>query len=207
LADKRCLHILYDLRGHATHPDRFSSGGIIEQSDLAFIHAFVKNYYSFNDNQIGWFGVSLGGSFNLMAASKIKPAFVIADSPFESWRKAIFERGEEMYGAWVHSFEPGVRFVIWLRAGFDYRESNVLKHAGFIRSPVLIIHSASDDETNPEQSKHIFNALRGKKNVLHITGWGSEHAKDAFNFPDAYQALALGFIDTYVSGFGLDEPK
>jgi pimeloyl-ACP methyl ester carboxylesterase len=193
-SDVPCLQVLYDLRGHGSHSGRYSSGGIYEQHDLVQIHQFVKRSFALNDKQIGWLGISLGASFNLMAAKHASPGFVIADSPFESWRSAIFERGEEMYGSWVHVFEPGIRMVIYIRAGFDYRDANVLRPPQTLLSPTLIIHSLSDTETNPKQSQNIFQYLDQERLQLKLTNWGSEHAKDAVDHPEEYKKLIRDFL-------------
>lgn len=200
--DYSCLHIKYDIRGHATHPGKYSSGGILEAQDLLQIHTFVQNQYDLKESQIAWLGVSLGGSFSLIAANWATPAFIVADSPFIDWRSAIFERGEELYGSWVHIFEPGIRAVIYLRAGFDYRNASVINDKTSINSPTLLIHSASDSETSPQQSRDIYAQLKSNAIRLKITDWGSDHAKDARDQPEKYKELIQQFIGNKAPNFG-----
>jgi len=194
-----CAMATYDIRAHGTDINKYSTGGIREKHDLLTIHRFLKTTFNLNDNNIGWFGVSLGGSTALQAAAlDISPAFVIADSPFQDWQSAIFERGEDMYGSWVHAFKAGVNLAIYLRASIWFEEASVLATAQNIRSPVLLIHSKSDIDTASSQSEAIFSLLNSETIRFHQTDWGAGHAKDIDVQPEKYNALILQFLNDFV---------
>jgi pimeloyl-ACP methyl ester carboxylesterase len=197
-----CDFITYDLRGHGINPERFSTGGILEKNDLVTIHRYVSENLELKDTDVAWFGVSLGGSLSLQAASlDIDPAFVVADSPFQDWHTAIFERGAVMYGAWVKSFGFGVRSVIYLRTGVDYRKASVLDSASTISSPVMLIHSRDDTDTSSDQSGAIFSKLKPQLSRFNHTNWGAVHAKDVEVEPEKYRELLVSFMTEYVPEF------
>lgn len=190
-----CDQLSYDLRGHGHHQAQQSTGGIQEKHDLVQLSQQLANQLGLRESQVAWFGVSLGASISLQAANLgFRPAFIIADSPFQDWDTAIFERGVEMYGAWVNYFRPGVRAVIQLRAGIDYVDASVLNNAANIDSPVLLIHSLTDASTAPTQSQNIYAELGSEHGELQLTDWGAKHAKDVEVRPNEYQAMLLDFM-------------
>lgn len=201
-SDTECDFVSYDLRGHGIHHARYSSGGILEKRELVKLSKVLGTTFSLAEHQIGWFGVSLGASTALQAAGKdFQPAFIVADSPFQDWHTAIFERGVKIYGGWVERFQPGVRAMIFLRTGIDYMEASALRNAEKIQSPVLLIHSLSDIDTAPSQSTEIFKRLDINKAVLSLNDWGAAHAKDVDQRPQEYKQLINNFICDHVASF------
>lgn len=194
-----CVFISYDIRGHGANPYPYSTGGINEAVDLVQIHQAIKQQLALPDNRIGWFGVSLGGATSLQAAAAVNPAFIIVDSPFASWRTAIFERAVIMYGQWIYAFEPAVRLCTFLRAGVDYRTADALGLAAAIKSPVLLIHSRTDEQTHPDQSSNLHAELNHPNSELHLTDWGALHAKDITANPEGYRSIIRNFL--YTIGF------
>jgi pimeloyl-ACP methyl ester carboxylesterase len=191
-----CVLISYDIRGHGTNPSPYSTGGINESVDLLQIHQTVKQQLALPNNRIGWFGVSLGAATSLQAAASASPAFIIADSPFSSWKTAIFERAVVMYGQWIYAFEPAVRLCALLRAGVDYRRADALGLAKSINSPVLLIHSRTDEQTHPDQSSNLYAELNHPDSELHLTEWGALHAKDVTANPNGYRSIIHNFLSS-----------
>ena len=197
-----CDFIGYDLRGHGLHPKRYSTGGIQEKKDLLDIHAFLKKDLGLEDKQLAWFGLSLGASLSLQAAATgLTPSFIVADSPFQSWEMAIFERGVERYGTWVEYFKPGLRLMIYLRTGVNFTDANVLEVAENIKSPVLLMHSRTDKATSSVQSEEIFKRLKKDRAVFHHTDWGAAHGKDIDVDAERYEALVHLFLEQFAPHF------
>jgi dipeptidyl aminopeptidase/acylaminoacyl peptidase len=70
-------------------------------------------------------------------------------------------------------------------AKFPVAEASPRKAAPRIRVPVLLIHGAEDDETPPDHSRRIHDALGGPKELLLVEGAG--HG-DALR-PQAWQRI------------------
>jgi len=203
-----CDFISYDLRGHGINPITHSTGGIRERQDLIDIHTYLRNSYQLTDQQIGWFGLSLGASITLQAAAlDVQPAFVVSDSPFQDWETAIFERGVEMYGHWVKNFKLGLTALIYIRTGVIFTQASAINSAHRIQSPVLLIHSQADEETGSHQSAAIFERLQVDRSQFVHTDWGSQHGKDIDTNPKLYSSLITEFLLTYAPSFVVSEPK
>lgn len=208
MSDTQCNYVSYDLRGHGTHEAQLSTGGVIEKQELIQISRYLVDTFGFSESDIGWFGLSLGGSISLQAAPlDFKPAFIIADSPFQDWHTAIFERGVEMYGEWVLLFRPAIAFFIRMRAGVDYTNASPVKAAESITRPVLLVHSLSDTDTAPEQSSAIYQRLDPIRTQLVLTEWGAAHGKDIDMNPEAYQKLLNDFIKQFSPAFFVVQSK
>ena len=88
-----------------------------------------------------------------------------------------------------------------MRTSTNYQAASPYIAAREIVSPVMLIHSTTDTETESWQSADIFSQLNPDNSVFHNTDWGAEHTRDVYERPDEYRALVHDFIDTYVGGF------
>jgi dipeptidyl aminopeptidase/acylaminoacyl peptidase len=149
-------------------------------------------------DQIGWMGESWGGSTVLQAgASTEDVAFIIAESSFQDWDSAVFERAKIWYGSWIVIMRPAVWAIVALRTGVDYETVSPLLKAKDITEPVLVLHSQSDTETAPVQSDHIAAALPANHSRLHNLDWGARHGNNVFARPQEYRELLFDFIHDF----------
>ncbi|WP_096085537.1 alpha/beta hydrolase [Agaribacterium haliotis] len=201
-ADFNCAQLRYDMRGHGRRYGESVGGGQLEKLELLSLHQWLQEQHGYSEQQIGWFGLSWGAATVLQAAAlNAQPAFVVADSPFQDWQSAIFERGARQYGSWVHWFRSGVNLVLQLRAGVRLERADTRAAAAFIQAPVLLIHSQSDAATDSQQSVNIAAAMKQAHQFEH-TNWGAAHGDDITVQPEAYRQIVYTFINKYASGFG-----
>lgn len=198
LYDCGCDVVLYDHRAHGKSGGEYGTGGGLEAQDLLAVTRWLKDQTGLTGDQIGWMGESWGGSTVLQAgADREDVAFIIAESSFQDWDSAVFERAKIWYGSWIAIMRPAVWAIVALRTGVDYSEVSPLLKAKDIAEPVLVLHSRADTETNPVQSDNIAAALPADHSRLHNLDWGARHGNNVFVRPQEYQALLFDFIHDF----------
>lgn len=199
--DCGCELLLYDHRAHyRSGNDDLITGGIYEALDVEKAHQYLASRFKLTDKQIAWVGESWGGAAVLIAGgnNNIQPAFIHADSPYSNWETAIGERAVKMFGGWIGAFFPGTFFFVDQRLGIDHTQASPEKAAARIQVPTLIVHSAADVETSPDQSQDIYKNF-GQRELaqLELLDWGSWHAQSAARRPLAYAKLVDEFKDRF----------
>jgi len=190
-----CDLIMYDHRAHGESGGAYPTGGIKEGKDLVALTDWVEKELGLSAQQIGWVGASWGGAAVLNAgADKKRVAFIIADSPFQDWYSAIFERAIRDYGSWIKLVSSGVMQTVSWRADIDYKEASALLAASNIEEPVLLIHSQGDSETASTQSVNISKHLKHPLSVFHHTVWGGDHTKDVLINTNKFKKVVNDFL-------------
>lgn len=203
--DCGCELLLYDHRAHhLSGHDNLVTGGIYEAKDVEAAHRFIADKFKLQDSQIGWVGESWGGAAVLIAGgnNNIRPAFIAADSPYSSWRKAIGERAVKMFGSWINGFFSTTFFIADMRLGIDHTQASPKLAAANIKVPTLIVHSAADVETSPDQSQEIYDNFSDKTLAqLELLDWNSWHAQSAARRPAEYTSIVKGFLEQNAADF------
>ncbi len=202
-----CDLLLYDHRAHhesgVGEDAGIVTGGIIEAADLLAAHRFAAQKSGLDDAHIGWVGESWGAAAAIIAAGygDVQPAFILADSPYADWYTAVGERAVKRYGGWIEAFLPlSFRFVSY-RLGLDYQDASPERWAARVKSPILLLHSAADVETAPEQSLRIYDQLpQPDLAEIHLLDWNSWHAQSAARRPADYRQIVQDFLADKVAG-------
>ena len=193
-----CDILLYDHRAHGASGGTYATGGAKEAEDLLVITDWLKKKSGLPATQIAWMGESWGGATVLQAgADKEDVAFIIAESSFQDWESAVFERAERMYGSWVTWVKPAVWAIVSWRTDTDAYAASPLLKAKDITEPVLIIHSQADAETAPTQSVNIAAALPPTQHRFYNLAWNASHGNNVFVRPAEYQELIFDFIHDF----------
>lgn len=197
--DCGCDVIVYDHRAHGASEGTYGTGGALEAEDLHSITQWTQSNTGLSAKQIGWMGESWGGATVLQAgASGEDVAFIIAESSFQDWESAVFERAQRTYGNWISWMKPAVFKMASWRTGVDAWSASPLLKAPKVHEPTLVLHSQSDTETDSEQSVNIAAALPAATSRLHHLKWGAAHGNNIFTQPEAYKALLFDFIAEFV---------
>ena len=196
LADCPCDFVMYDHRAHGESGKAYPTGSINEAKDLLAITAWVQKTKGFDEGKIGWLGSSWGASTVLKASETGKQVgFIIADSPFQNWYSAIFERAERDYGTWTKLVSTGIMEIVNWRTGVDYRAASPLVATKQIKVPILLIHSKMDNSTDSIQSVNIAKHLNAKSVFHHLT-WGGDHTLDVVVNQARFKTLVTDFLRT-----------
>lgn len=198
-----CDLLLYDHRGFGESDEAYGTGGINEATDLLAAHAYLKQVSGLSDRQIGWYGESWGAATALQAAGRevVRPAFLVAESPYADWTTAITERGVRDFGAVLPVITPGTfRWVAW-RNGTDFVGASPVKAAEKIDVPVLLFHSLQDTLTSPDQSDRIAEQIASDLLTYHPLDWGAWHAHNVVWRKREYEDLLKDFLATSAPNF------
>ena len=186
--------VLYDHRSHGASDKVYPTGGVNEAKDLLAITEWVRKTTGVKNEQIGWLGSSWGGSTALIAgATKINIGFIIADSPFQNWHSAIFERAERNYGAWTKYLSIIIMKIVDWRTGVKHKDASPLLAAKKITAPVLLIHSKMDVSTDSQQSINISKNLNARSEFHHLH-WGGGHTLDVVIHKDRFRTIVNDFL-------------
>lgn len=206
--DCGCDLAFFDHRKHSLSEDKAPSAGINEKFDLVRVTEWLQSKTGLQDDQIAWMGESWGAATALQAGALEKNvAFIVADSPFQDWETAVFERAERMYGAWTLSLAPIVMNMVSWRTGVDCKKASPISVAAAIEEPVFLIHSQEDSQTASFQSVNIAKELNPETSVFYHTDWGSDHVMDVITRPEEYESMVHQFILEEVGSFGSCQPK
>ncbi len=199
-----CDFVIYDHRAHNESGGEHPTAGIKEKMDLIAATDWLQKKTNFTDKQIAWVGESWGAATALMAGALDKDvAFIVADSPYQDWHSAIFERAYRDYGTWVKALAPAVMWFVEIQADINYEDASPLEAADDIVEPVFLIHSQDDSATASHQSVNISQQLNPETSEFHHTDWGSDHVMDVINRPQEYKQLVHDFIQKEVGTFGI----
>lgn len=189
-----CNVLMYDHRAHGESGGKYPTGGIREAADLISVTEWAVKNKGFDMQQIAWLGSSWGAGAALIAGANDKnPAFIVADSPYQDWYTAIFERAIEDYGSWINGIAPAVMLWVNIRADINYKEASPMRSASEIDEPVFLIHSKADPKTNSQQSVNIAKYLN-TQSVFHHTDWGNVHVMDVISNREDFKKMLKDFI-------------
>lgn len=195
-ADCACDFVVFDHRAHGLSGKAYPTGGINESKDLLAVTAWVQKTKGFENHKIGWLGSSWGAAAVLKAGETGKKVgFIVADSPFQNWYSAIFERAERDYGGWTKYASIGIMKMVNWRTGIDYKEASPIKATKKIDLPILLIHSQMDTATNSTQSVNISKQLNAQS-VFHHLSWGGDHTLDVVLHQEKFRILIHNFLKT-----------
>ena len=101
--------------------------------------------------------MSYGAATSLQAAA-VRPglAFVIADASYSSMSEIASAQADTQFGAWANIFVPGALFISGLRGGFDPAQAAPKDAVRGLTTPVLLVHSTTDEFTPSQHSEAIF---------------------------------------------------
>jgi fermentation-respiration switch protein FrsA (DUF1100 family) len=199
-----CDILVFDLRSHGQSSPGLLTYGVLDKTDELMAVDWLIARTGLPISKIGLWGVSYGAATSIQAAA-VRPdlAFVVADASYSSLSDIAAYQSEQLFGAWARIFLPGTLFISGLRAGFDPAEASPEKAIRGLKTPVLLIHSTTDEFTPSTQSEAIYAASDHGHTVLDLTTWGASHGESYFVDPVAYTRTVDTFLDTYAPGFGV----
>jgi uncharacterized protein len=143
--------LLFDYRGFGGNPGTPAENGL--HADAAAARAYVLARPDVDGSRVVYFGESLGTALAARLAADHPPAAVILRSPFASMAEV---------GQFHYPFLP-VRWLLRDR----YASADVIAR---VTSPLLVIAGERDAIVPIAQSRRLFDAARGPKQLLVIRG-------------------------------------
>lgn len=202
--ERGCDILAYDHRGHGDSTPTFHTYGYYEKEDAVAALDWFTTRSGLERSQIGVFGVSYGAATALqMAPMTPEIAFVAADSAYSELEEIIDFQGREQFPTLAPLVLPAALRIAELRANFDVDAVAPERSITDVTVPVLLIHSLTDEYTLSTHSEDIYANSDKSRTVLHLTDWGSPHARDVTTDPAAYEQLVDDFLEQFVPNFGL----
>jgi fermentation-respiration switch protein FrsA (DUF1100 family) len=171
----RLSTFIFDYRGYGNSCGRPSEGGTYLDAKAAWNYLVQKRKIPPEDIIV--FGRSLGGSIAAWLAQEHSPRMLIVESSFTSLRDIAKDRFR-----WVPET---------LLGDYRYDTRQYLERA---RCPVLIIHSRNDDLIPFRQGQALYQAARGPKEFVEISG---SHNRGFIDSLEKYEAALDNFISRY----------
>ena len=199
-----CDLLAYDARGHGASTDAFHTYGYYEKEDARAAYDWLLARSGLEPAQVGVTGVSYGAATALqMLPLKKDVAFVLADSSYRDFRSIVTHQAVEQFGVWTNAFIPTTFIISQLQARFDLDEISPQSAVAGTTTPILLVHSATDEFTPVSHSEAIYANSNHETTELVINEWGAEHARDILVNYEAYEVFVDQFLTEHVPGFGL----
>lgn len=183
--------LLFDNRGRGASEGEMTSLGYYEQFDA---RAAVEYALSRSLRPLGLHGFSMGGAVALIAAARDeRVGAVVADSPFASQRALI------RYSIRLRTRLPAFPLANLTESFLPYDVGAVepiREVADISPRATLLIHGTDDRITNPEDSRALYAAAGGPKEL-----WmpdGVEHCGAYFTDREAYSRRVGEFFERHL---------
>ena len=189
--------IIYDLRGHGENAKTPTTYALRESKDLALLIEDTRERYP-DIKVLGLHGESLGAATTVMVL-KYSPQvdFAVADCGFSDIENVLRSalKSAKIPGVLVDMQNIGLK----LRYGCsfsDMRPIDALKESDS-GIPMLFIHGADDELIPVSNSKDMYEAAKGYKEIHIIEG--AKHAVSAIVAPEEYMDILKRFLEEAVS--------
>ena len=206
--DRGCDLLAYDARGHGESTDAYHTYGYYEKADGQAAYEWLLTKTGLPAPNVGIMGVSYGAATSLQMVPLLpEAAFVIADSAYQDLRTIVAHQAAEQFGTWTRPFVPGAFFIAQLRANFDADKVSPQEAVINAAVPILLIHAQADTFTPATHSETIYARSNHATTELHITPYGTAHARSILDDYEAYKEMVEAFLDDKVPGFGIADGR
>jgi alpha-beta hydrolase superfamily lysophospholipase len=202
LPEAKALHesgyttFLVDFRGSGGSSESTVSIGYYEADDVALAVEYVQELLP--DHSLVLYGQSMGSAaiLRFISTYNIQPDAIIIESVFDTMLSTVKNRFSAMG---IPSFPGAHLLVFWggLRSGFFGFSHNPAEYAEMIRCPVLMLYGEKDPRVTIEQSKSVFDNLKGKKQFEMFEGAG--HESYYRHSPVKWTQVVSNFLKTHLN--------
>lgn len=201
--DRGCDLLLYDLRSHGESSGSLLTYGVLDKQDALVAIDWLAGQMQLPHGRIALVGWSYGAAVSLQAAKARQDlAFVVADASFASLRDIALQQAARMYGRWTAVFVPGALAISGLRAGFDPALASPRDAVHDLATPVLLVHSVTDEFTPYQQSESIYANSDHAHTVIRLSHRGAPHARSYETNPPMYTRWVDEFLNAFAPTFG-----
>jgi pimeloyl-ACP methyl ester carboxylesterase len=177
-----------DFRGHGESEASLTSIGFHESRDVEAGMRYIRGTGS--GDPVLW-GTSMGAVSALLAAERDgSVAGLIADAPFDTYRKTICHHAKLMYGIPEFPLIVLACPMIEERAHFRMDDVNSLRAAAKIHAPMLVLAGEKDVRMDSAVVRTVYEAAGGPKEFWVIPGEGHENR----TFQDSFQEKIRTFL-------------
>jgi fermentation-respiration switch protein FrsA (DUF1100 family) len=192
-ADGRAV-LLVDLQGHGESPGSTITFGARESEDahaaLAYLRSRVPN------ERVAAIGWSLGGAAALLGPAPLAVDALVLEAVYPTIREAVADRLRIRLGALGPPLAPGLTMQLRFWTGFGADALRPIDAISRFHAPVLVIAGERDPRTLLSESRRLFAAANGPKELWVVPGAGHDdfHA----THPAEYEARVRDFLTRYL---------
>jgi dipeptidyl aminopeptidase/acylaminoacyl peptidase len=198
LARRGYLVLTFDFRAHGDSEGSRTSLGYLERKDVSAALHYLSSRSEVDQDRIGIFGFSLGGSTAILSAAEQKKfRAVAADSAFSSLR----DQARQVITGFYHL--PAFPFVNISVLGYELYFQTKVRNidpqsviGSIAPAPVLIIAGEGDDMIPAENGRKLYQAAQEPKElwVIPVGGHGGTVAAAG----NEYNKKVGDFFDNYL---------
>jgi len=183
--------LLYDARACGESTGDAVTFGYRERADLIAAVQFLKDR---GHQDIACLGASQGGATICFAAEELQGVkCVVCESVYDELAHAVDRRMRRYTG--IPGWLGGAALVPFAERRLELSIDDVkpIDHIGKLACPVLIVSGENDDRAWPEDTRRLFDAARGPKELVLIP---EARHEDLFRF-DRYREAVLAFLNQH----------
>lgn len=186
------------MRAHGKSEGDYIGMGLLDKDDLiSWTNALIEKY---PDSEIVYHGTSMGGATVLMASGLDLPEQVkaiVSDCAFAGIWDVFASEFRLRFNLPAFPVIHMARIMAKIKAGYDFKDGNVLEYVRKSTLPILFIHTKEDDFVPVSMLYDLFNAkVHGDKEIYLLEDGG--HAEAKYAEPVTYYERVFEFVNQYV---------
>jgi len=186
--------LLFDFQAHGESTGEHITFGYLESRDGQAAVNFLRT--NARDEKIGVIGVSMGGAATLLASPPLSVDAMVLEMVYPTVNQAISNRLTMRLGGGASALTPFLTWQLKPRLGIDADGLRPIDHVGKINVPKLFIVGAEDRHTTIEESRQMFNAAGGPKELWVVDG--AKHVDLYLASKGEYERRVLDFFGRYL---------
>lgn len=196
LAREGYTSILFDFQAHGESSGDQITFGHLEGKDVEAAVEYVRSQSP--KEKIGVIGVSLGGAAAIVASPRIHVEAMILEMVFSTLEEATANRFAIALGDWSRFMTPLLTRQVEPRLGVGLETFRMVDRVRDIHTPKLFMAGSKDRHTTLEDSKALFEAAAGPKELWIVEG--APHC-DLHSFSrEEYEKRTLAFFKKHLAG-------
>ena len=185
--------LLIDLQAHGESAGKRITLGHLERHDVRAAVNYSRA--TFPDQAIIVVGWSLGGAAALLGSPLDVDALVL-ESVYPEVHRAIHNRLGMRVGALRHAAAPLLLMQLGPRLGVSASDLCPVEFIADVECPVLVLAGTEDQHTTIAESRELFRAAVGPKEMCEFSGASHE---DLYRFDEAlYRSTVIRFLESRI---------
>lgn len=160
--------LLFDFQAHGESPGERITFGYLESRDARAAVRFARQQSP--GERVGVIGVSMGGAAALLAEPPLEADALVLEMVYPTIEEAIADRLRMRLGQWGGTLTPLLSLQLWLRLGVGADGLRPIKHVASLPEPKLFIAGAADQHTTAAESRRLYEAAGGPKELWVVEG-------------------------------------
>lgn len=190
--------LYFDFRLCGESGGEMCSIGYLESRDLDAAFAFLKASKPAESARLGLYGLSMGAATAFIAAARhTEVRAAVIENPFPSYKKVCRQYA---WHKWRIPYYPLAAMTVWHASrilGIDPEAWSPRYHAAKIeKTAMLLIHAEDDPLAPPEETRKLYDLVRGDKELWIVPNAGHEDIHEVAK--DEYRRRIMSFLERYL---------